>query len=499
MRFLHRCLMGLFLLALTLAVLAVGAVTLKRAYDASQQPSTASRDARERVFSVRVQTLTPGRLTPVMAAFGEIRSTRRLELRAAAEGPIVELAPEFADGTRVEAGQLLVRVDPADAQSALDLQLTGMREAEAEQREAITAQVLAEDDLAAAEEQLVLRNAALSRQQDLAARGLGTAADRETAELAVSNARQAILSRRQALALAVARVDRAVTTLERQNVALAEARRRLAETALRAGFAGVLSGVTAVAGGLVAKNEKLGELIDPAALEVAFRISTTQYARLIDPAGRLMALPIEAVLDVYGAELLARGRLARVDAAVGEGLSGRLVFAGLDDPRGFRPGDFVTLRIEEPPLDGVALVPAAALGADSTVLALGPEDRLEAAPVELLRRQGNGAIIRVGALAGREIVSERSPLLGAGIKVRPIRAGAGARAGDAEVAETADDTATATGELIDLTPERRAGLVAFVEQNRQMPAEARARVLAALRETRVPAEIVRRIEARMGG
>ena len=204
------------------------------------------------------------------------------------------------------------------------------------------------------------------------------------------------------------------------------------------------------------------------------------------------------MLDVYGAELVARGRLARVDAAVGAGLSGRLVFAELDDPRGFRPGDFVTLRIDEPPLDGVTRVPAAAVAADGTVLVLGPGDRLEAVPVELLRRQGDAAIIRVGALAGREIVTERSPLLGAGIKVRPIRAEAGARAGDAEVAAAGTAGAVA-GELIDLTPERRAGLVAFVEQNGQMPAEAKARVLAALRETRVPAEIVRRIEARMGG
>jgi hypothetical protein len=157
----------------------------------------------------------------------------------------------------------------------------------------------------------------------------------------------------------------------------------------------------------------------------------------------------------------------------------------------------------------VAEVPAAAIGTDDTVLVLGPEDRLRAAPAELLRRQGDRAIIRVGALAGREIVSERSPLLGAGIKVRPIRATAGARVGDAAVAgagAVADaeavmpaEPAAAAGELIDLTPERRAGLVAFVEQSRQMPAEAKARVLAALRETRVPAEIVRRIEARMGG
>jgi hypothetical protein len=148
------------------------------------------------------------------------------------------------------------------------------------------------------------------------------------------------------------------------------------------------------------------------------------------------------------------------------------------------------VNITEPPLDGVALIPAIAIGSDNTVLALGAEDRLEAVEIELLRRQGDDAIIRVGALAGREVVVERSPLLGAGIKVKPLRVGA---------TETNLDHASAEDALVDLTPERRAALVAFVEGNGAMPAEAKARVLAKLREEKVPADVVQRIEARMGG
>ena len=434
-------------------------------------------------------TLAPDRIAPVLTAFGEVRSRRRLELRAAAAGPIVELAPEFADGTAVEAGQLLVRIDPADAQSALDLARTDMREAEAEAREAERAMALAHDDLAAAEVQAALRAQALERQKGIAGRGVGTAADLETAELAMSNARQAVLSRRQALAQAEARVEKALTALDRQRLTVAEAERRLAETELRAEFSGVLSGVTAVAGGLVAKTEKLGELIDPEALEVAFRVSTAQYARLIDGEGRLRPLPVKAALDVFGAELTARGSLARVDAAVGEGLSGRLVFATLDTARGFRPGDFVTLSIAEPPLDGVALIPARAVGSDGTLLVLGPGDRLEAVPADVLRRQGDDVIVRVGALAGREVVVERTSLLGAGILVRPVRGNGAA------LADGVEDHAA----VVELTPERRAALIAFVEDSGAIPAEAKTRVLAQLREDRVPAEVVSRIEARMGG
>lgn len=490
MGFLSRSLLGLFLLAATLALLAVGGVTLRNAFEAANEGPAWSREPDERVFAARVLRLDPARIAPEMVAYGEVRSRRELELRAAESGRIVELADEFQDGSAVEAGQLLVRIDPADAQSALDLARTGMREAEAEEREANRALSLAQDDLAAAEEQAALRKRARERQRGIADRGLGTAADLEAAELAMSNAVQGVLARRKALADAEARADRAVTALERQRLALAEAQRGLADTELRAGFSGVLSGVTAVAGGLVSTNEKLGDLIDPDALEVSFRVSTAQYARLIDREGRLEPLPMVATLDVLGASLEAEGRLARVSAAVGEGTSGRLIFATLGNAPGFRPGDFVTVRIAEPALDGVAVVPARAIGSDGGVLVLDAENRLESRPTELLRRQGDDAIIRVDALAGRDIVAERTPLLGAGILVRPARPGDAADGGERS-AEGAP--------LIDLTPERRAALIDFVENAPDMAEAAKARVLARLREDRVPAEIVARIEARMGG
>ena len=54
-------------------------------------------------------------------------------------------------------------------------------------------------------------------------------------------------------------------------------------------------------------------------------------------------------------------------------------------------------------------------------------------------------------------------------------------------------------DMVELTEERRARLVAFVEANTRMPQEAKARVLAQLAEPSVPAQVVARIESRMGG
>jgi hypothetical protein len=176
-----------------------------------------------------------------------------------------------------------------------------------------------------------------------------------------------------------------------------------------------------------------------------------------------------------------------VSGAAGDGQTGRLVYARLDAAPGFKPGDFVTVSVTEPPVERVVRIAASALGSDGTVLVLGEEDRLEALPVELVRRQGDDVLIRGAGLAGREVVTARTPLLGAGIRVRPLRLDANAQIAPAEP------------DLIELTEDRRAKLVAFVEGNSRMPEEARKRLLAQLSERAVPAQLVTRIETRMGG
>jgi len=118
---------------------------------------------------------------------------------------------------------------------------------------------------------------------------------------------------------------------------------------------------------------------------------------------------------------------------------------------------------------------------------LGAEDRLEAAPVSLLRRQGDDVLVSVPPeLAGREIVAARTPVLGDGIRVNPFRRDADGQA-EAEAPET-----------ITLDDDRRARLIGYVENNSRIPEDARARMIQQLNAAEVPAQMVARLEARMG-
>ena len=484
MRFFGRSILGVALLALTAALLALAVGTVRAAMQDRDGGGPGGRPPQgERVVAAQVVSVEPGLLTPVTTAFGEVQAARALEVRAPAGGRVIELSPAMVEGGVVRSGEVLVRLDPTDAESALARIRADEGAAEADIADAERNLALAGDDLAAAEEQLALRQRAQTRAEDLASRGVGTAADRETAELAAASARQAVLSRRQAQASAQTSLDQARVAADRLAIDRGEAERRLEDLTVAAAFDGRLAEVSVTTlGALVSANEHLARLVDPDSLEVSFRLSAAQYARLGDPVGQ----PVDVSLDLGGAEVRAAGRIVRVGAEVGEGRTGRLLFAALEaDAEGLRPGDFVTVMVTEPELRGVARLPAGAVGADGTVLALGAEDRLEEAPAEVLRRQGDQVIVSASGIAGREVVAERSPLLGAGIRIEPLRAG-----------EAAVPEAPKTVRLDD---ERRARLIAFVEGNQRMPAEVKGRILAALQEEEVPVETVERIEGRMGG
>lgn len=484
MRFLRQSLVGVFLAALTLGLLAYAAQLISGAVQDRMSNERAAPPARERVFAVSVTRAVPGQETPILEAFGEVQSRRTLELRSAAGGRVVALAPEFTEGGEVRAGQLLVRIDPAKPQAALDSARSDLADAEAEVRDADRSLVLARDEVTAAEEQAELRARAFDRQRDLGERGVGTLAAVEAAELAAAQARQAVLSRRIALAQAEARVDQAATRLARARIALSQAELDLADTEIYAAFDGTLSAVNLVVGRLVSANEKLAELVDPGELEAAFRVSTSQFARLLDASGALIPAPVTITIDGAGTQLTAQGTVSRNSAGAGDVQTGRLIYASLDAARGFKPGDFVTVRVQEPALDNVVRLPASAYDAAGTVLVLDAEDRLEALEVTLVRRQGDDVLVRGEGLAGREVIRARTPLLGPGIQVRPIR----------EAADLPGEKA-----MLELDEDRRARLVAFVESNARLPEAAKTRILNQLAQDQVPAQVVSRIESRMGG
>lgn len=468
---------------LTLGLFGYAGAVVYSAFQERMERQAPSRRGGEQTYAVNVKLGERTTVIPEIASFGEVRSLRTLELRAPAGGAIVELSPNFVEGGVVEAGEFILAVDPSDAMAAVELAITNKEDADIQRNDAKRDLAIAQEEQTAAERQLKLRVQALERQKLLRTRGVATDTSVEASELALSAAEQALLTRKKAVAQAETRVEQAESLVRRQGISLSEAQRKLAETRLTAEFSGVLANVNLVQGRLVNPNERIAQLVDPDSIEVAFRVSNEQYSRIIGDDGQLQPLEV----NVMGSVLAIQARIVRESAVVADGQTGRMLFAALESGRrsGLRPGDFVEVLIEEPPLSNVFVLPAEAADSQSQVLVVGEQDRLEEQDIQIVRKQGGEIIVVAGGLVGRMIVTERTPVIGNGIRVRPV------------LSENA--TIPSESKVVTLSDQERAELVAFVKNNNRMPEDAKKQVLEQLRQEQVPQATLDRLRSRMGG
>ncbi len=441
--------------------------------------------ARERSYIVNVGVLEAVTAHPVITAYGEIKSWRSLVLRAPVAGEVIEIAAEFRNGTPVAAGSTLFIVDPEDYRSRREDAVAALADVLTEKAEADEALILSSQEREAARKQRQLQQKELERQRKLFERGLATESNVSAAELAFSGAEQTHISRSQSLVAATKRAERAELKIQRARISLSEAERDLGETRVSASFDGVLSGVSLELGQRLASNEQVATLVDPAALEAVFRVSNNKFGRLLDTEGQLLNQPVTVSLQLGDIEVGIPGFVSRVDAVVSQGQSGRLIYARLETGSRtvLRPGDFVTVSIQEPPLHEVSVIPATAATDDGRILLVTDEERLRETAVEILRRNGDQLFVRP-ATFGDRYVHERLPQLASGVKVRS--------AGSKPPAGQADE------DYITLDKMRRDALVAFVTANRRMPDDKKEDLLESLSAPRVPRSVVERIESRMG-
>ncbi len=177
-----------------------------------------------------------GDLVDVAAASGTIEPDVQVEVKSRASGEVIEVLVK--EGQRVEAGELLVRLDPADAERAV-------REARASQRR-IAAQ-LAETKASLEMARLESKNAADSLAVSQKGKDLGLV----SSESARTAGHQASLADAN-ITLRKAQLAAAQTQLETAQLVVEEAERRLAETNVYAPIAGTVLSVDVEKGTIVA-------------------------------------------------------------------------------------------------------------------------------------------------------------------------------------------------------------------------------------------------------
>ncbi|TWT68745.1 efflux RND transporter periplasmic adaptor subunit [Crateriforma conspicua] len=99
----------------------------------NQTEPTAQTINAKRKSSALVETITVHRQTcrPTITVLGNVQSAQEVSLSPRVDGQIVELSPHFIPGGMVKAGDVLLKIDPADFENDLRISESELRKAEA--------------------------------------------------------------------------------------------------------------------------------------------------------------------------------------------------------------------------------------------------------------------------------------------------------------------------------------------------------------------------------
>ncbi|GAB4235259.1 MAG: efflux RND transporter periplasmic adaptor subunit [Acidobacteriota bacterium] len=355
------------------------------------------------------------------ALTGTIRARTVAPVAAKVMAAVLEVAVE--EGSRVRAGDLLVRLDDKDAQARLAQAEAARSEAEAALEEVAKAIEVARSAREAAAAQAALAEATYRRFQQLLERKSVSRQEFDEVEAKLKAAQAQLRQAEEGVAAAEAKQAQVQAKIAQAEAAVEQARVYLRDCTVRAPFAGIVSEKRVDVGQLAVPGQPLLILEDP----------TEHEAWVAVPEGRIAEVRLDMAVQVavaaLGGDTLAgtvREIIPRADPATRT----TSVKVALPSHPGLRSGQFAEVRFPGAE-EAVIAVPEDAVlrrGQLLQVFVVGDDGVAQLRLVQLGRRWSGWVEVLAGLAVGDRVVLEPPADLRDGTPVRVV-AGA-AQAGD---------------------------------------------------------------------
>ncbi len=330
-----------------------------------------------------------------VVAMGTVVPAKRVVLQPEVNGRIVAQSPQLQPGGLFKTGDVILRIDPRDYETAVKRQEAAVEQARLEVEIEKGRQVVAEREWKLLEEDISLDGAS----QDLALR-----------KPQQKNARVAL--------------EAAESTLE-------QAKLQLERTTVYAPFNAVAQEEFVDEGQLVNPQTQLATLIgtDRFWVQVSVPVDRLQWLAFSN-AGKDEAAKVRVVQEVSAdTRIELPGRLVRLLGDLDP--VGRMarVLVEIEDPLGLKDkknpdrlplmlGAYVRVEIEGRRAEEVFRVPRTAIREGDQVWIANEEDRLEVRPVEVFWRSKDTVLIRNGLREGDRVIANSIPLPIPNMKLR---------------------------------------------------------------------------------
>ena len=344
----------------------------------------------EQTWIVQSVTVQQVDVQPLEQAFGTVVAAREAHLRFGVAGEVERVSNNLRNGAHVKTGDILASLDTERLQLALD-KVEVQIKAESTQIKEFTAQ-------------LALRQRMAERAQSLSEKGVGSQAELDGAELAVSQASNQ-------LALAKSRLAELKVSLRRH-------RKDLEDAVLKAPFDGSLSSVDLALGNQVSNTYLVATLTDLSSLEVSFVVPADIYANVTNLIGQQVKLSWSSEGSVVSETT---ATITRAEVVVDRTEGGGRLYAELPDDaaRSVPPGAFVEVFYSGRELTSVIELPEEALVGQDQVFVI-EQGRAMQRQVVLLHRSPGWIWVRGDLTSGDKVIATRLPGIGNGLRVRTV-------------------------------------------------------------------------------
>ncbi len=334
---------------------------------------------------VEVITVQPVNHRVEIEEFGTVQPLRTGKIVPEVAGRIIYLSPHLVEGGRFRRGEVLVRLDPVDYETAVCLAEGELREAEKN---------LAETEAAA--------QAALHEWFNV---------------LKKKTPPPPLVAKEPQLAAARARVEAAKAKWRK-------AKEDLKRTVIRAPFDGLVVREEVDLGQYVSPGTVLAEIYDASAVEVVVPLETRELRWIDVPGFNASRGSLAEIFSPLDANPWS-GKVVRTAAQADEKTRLIDVFLRVEAPFARRPpllpGTFVRVKVKGRLLKGVYVLPRDVLHLKKghyEVYLVDSRGRLEIRSLEVLLFTKTEALVRKGLYPGAKVITTRLPAPVAGMRVR---------------------------------------------------------------------------------
>ena len=342
----------------------------------------------EQIWTIEAVIAVVDDISPIEQAFGTISSGRGAQLRFGVPGEVISVSMRLRNGVDVREGEILARLD--SERSALALEEVKLQ-IEAETRQ-----------IGQLETQLEVRTRMYDRALTLFEKSVGSQAEIDASQLAVSGAANML--------------DQAKARLAQLRVAARRHQKDMDDAVLKAPFNGTLSAVDLALGNQVNNSHLVAHLTDLSRLEVSFVAPVRIYQNINALIGSNVQLRWTSG-NAASAEVSAV--ISRSEIIVDRSEGGGRLYAELpeDVARNIPPGAFVEVLYVGQSFVDVIAVPEEALFGSDTVYVI-KDGRARKRLIEVRHRSPGTVLITGDVQDGEQIVATRLPGIGDGIRVR---------------------------------------------------------------------------------